>query len=331
MNILSPSAAADRSVPAVTVIGDINIDLVMGPLAKWPAVGTETILPRSEMRPGGSAGNVALALKALGARVDLFTSVGNDSLGLWLRDQFDDCTATIDLCEAATSVTVAVLDPSSERTFLTTIGHLDQQEWEPLARAIAPASGPGAIALLTGVFLLPRLRRRYMEILRTLRSTGYAVALDTGWPPEGWTPAVVAEVKGWLGLVDHLLLNEVEITSLAGTNNLDDAMRLLVPCLPSSATLVAKLGARGAVGMEADGSGHYAPAGRPDIFDTVGAGDSFNAGYLSARNRGLGLTDALKAGCDTATEIIARFPRNLSAASLKQGISNGETAWPTGV
>ncbi|MDV6330704.1 carbohydrate kinase family protein [Asticcacaulis sp. 201] len=331
MNIPSPSASADRTLPAVTVIGDINIDMVMGPLAQWPAVGTEAILPRSEMRPGGSAGNVALALKALGARVDLFTSVGNDSMGLWLREQFDDCTATIDLCEAATSITVAVLDPSSERTFLTTVGHLDQQEWAPLARAIAPSARPGAIALLTGVFLLPRLRRRYMEILHSLRGLGYVIALDTGWPPEGWTPSVVAEVQSWLGLVDHLLLNEVEVTSLAGTNNLDDAMRLLAQRLPPSATLVTKLGPRGAAGMGPEGSGHYVPAARSDIFDTVGAGDAFNAGYLSARNGGLGLMDALKAGCETATEIIARFPRNLASASLKQGVSIGETAWPTGV
>ena len=45
------------------------------------------------------------------------------------------------------------------------------------------------------------------------------------------------------------------------------------------------------------------------IFDSIGAGDSFNAGYLLARMDGAALPEALAAGCRAAAAIISRFPR----------------------
>jgi sugar/nucleoside kinase (ribokinase family) len=50
----------------IYVAGNIDVDLILGPLAKWPQVGTETVLPNSDMRVGGQAGNTGLALAALG-------------------------------------------------------------------------------------------------------------------------------------------------------------------------------------------------------------------------------------------------------------------------
>jgi ribokinase len=56
------------------------------------------------------------------------------------------------------------------------------------------------------------------------------------------------------------------------------------------------------------------------IFDTIGAGDSFNAGYLLARLDGAGLAEALAAGCQAATAIIARFPRRSIAPGDLAGL-----------
>ena len=50
----------------LTIIGDVGLDLLMGPISQWPRVGTETLMERSELRPGGSAGNAALAVSYLG-------------------------------------------------------------------------------------------------------------------------------------------------------------------------------------------------------------------------------------------------------------------------
>jgi len=90
----------------LTIIGDIGVDLVLGPLSGWPRVGTETILERSELRAGGSAGNAALAVSYLGGASRLLSGVGNDDLGSWLSEQFRGMGASLEVCDAATTLTV---------------------------------------------------------------------------------------------------------------------------------------------------------------------------------------------------------------------------------
>ena len=302
------------AAPAITLIGDIGIDLVMGPLAAWPEIGTETLMPCSEMRAGGSAGNVALALRSLGAPVRLISAIGNDPLGQWLRGQFDGIGAELTVMDAATSTSVGLLHTGGERNFFTTRGHLERQAWTPPAPA-----RPGDIILLTGAFLLPILRNNYTTIMQQLRDLGYVVAIDTGWPSEGFTPDVIAEVRSWLAFADHVLLNELEITRLAGTDDLPAAMAILSDLMSPGATLVAKVGQDGAIGWRDTEKAVARPPFLEDVFDTIGAGDAFNAGYLHAVTQGGDLTAALSAGCETAARIIAQFPRTLK-----------ENAWQTG-
>jgi sugar/nucleoside kinase (ribokinase family) len=149
------------AAPAITLIGDIGIDLVMGPLAGWPEIGTETLMPRSEMRAGGSAGNVALALRSLGAPVRLISAIGNDPLGHWLTGQFDGIDTELTVIDTATSTSVGLLHEGGERNFFTTRGHLETQVWTPPARARS-----GDIVLLTGVFLLPEMRSTYAAVMQ---------------------------------------------------------------------------------------------------------------------------------------------------------------------
>ncbi|BAN95205.1 hypothetical protein E05_04390 [Plautia stali symbiont] len=51
------------------VVGNINVDVIMGTLDTWPQRGTKVMLQHSELRPGGSAGNCSLALEAMQVRL----------------------------------------------------------------------------------------------------------------------------------------------------------------------------------------------------------------------------------------------------------------------
>lgn len=293
----------------LTIIGDISVDLVMGPVSHWPAVGTETIMDRSELRAGGSGGNTAFALRSLGASCRLVARHGDDPLGKWLAAQFTGInTALAPIPDTATSLSVGVIDTSGERTFFTTRGHLEQCEWQHLRGHVDSAPPSRAIAILTGTFLLPRVREVYKTALEQLRSYGYTIAIDTGWPSGGWTPELREQAMQWLERCDHILLNEAEITALAQDGNLKSAMRKLSDALPAHTTLVAKIGARGAMALR-DGLFYSHGAAAATVFDTIGAGDAFNAGYLEAHLRSDDVTEALRAGCSTATAIISHFPR----------------------
>jgi ribokinase len=291
----------------LVVIGDVGVDLIMGPIGDWPRVGTEILMDKSEVRPGGSAGNAVLAARYLGESAQLVSAVGTDELGSWLRGQLDGEGAALAVCDGPTTLTVGIIHASGERTFFTTRGHLEQLTYELLRPGILPG-GPGSIALLSGAFLTPALRASYPRLIDELIALGYRVALDTNWPPSGWSAALRAEVAGWSARCDHVLLNELEVMSLADATDLDTAFERLAPRLKPGATLVAKSGKRGAVAM-ADGRRSECAAARATIFDTVGAGDSFNAGYLLARLHGAKLDDALAAGCEAAAAILSSFPR----------------------
>ena len=292
----------------LTIIGDVGADLVLGPISGWPRIGTETIVEHSELRAGGSAGNAAFAVSYLGGIPRLLSVVGNDDTGAWLSQEFRALGISLAACEAPTTVTVGLIHDSGDRTFFTTRGHLEKLSYELLRPSLRPAPHPRSTVLLSGVFLTPALHACYPQLIRELNALGYQVALDTNWPPQGWSAALRAEVADWISGCAHVLLNDLEVCSLADTEDLATAVARVTPMLRAGAALIVKTGARGAIGFE-NGTRYEAAALEAQVFDTIGAGDSFNAGYLLARLDGAGLEAGLAAGCRAAASVIARFPR----------------------
>ncbi|HEY0766887.1 MAG TPA: carbohydrate kinase family protein [Steroidobacteraceae bacterium] len=292
----------------LTILGDVGVDVVLGPLTCWPQIGTESLMDRSELRAGGSAGNTALAVSYLGAEAHLLSLVGDDDLGSWLQGQLRALQPSLAVCDSPTSVTVGFVHPCGERTFFTTRGHLEILAYEHVRPGLAAAAHVRSIVLLCGVFLTPGLRKSYERLIDEIAALGHEVALDTGWPPGSWNEPLRREVLQWVGKCDHVLLNELEVASLADCPDLREAIARIAAVLKPGASLIVKTGARGALGFQS-GATLEQRAARLAVFDTIGAGDSFNAGYLLARLHGYGLSQALSAGCNAAASIIACFPR----------------------
>src|SRR5580704_16534753 len=145
----------------LSIIGDVSVDLVLGPISGWPQVGTETIMERSELRAGGSAANAALAVNYLGGGSQLLSVVGNDDAGAWLSGQLRVLGASLEVCDAPTTLSVGLIHSCGERTFFTTRGHLEKLSYELVRSRLAPARHANSIALLSGVFLTPALRASY--------------------------------------------------------------------------------------------------------------------------------------------------------------------------
>lgn len=297
------------STPQLSIVGDVGVDLVLGSLDAWPSIGTELLMPRSELRAGGSGANAALAARHIGQATHLISAVGNDHFGHWLAEQFAGIRTHLEVCDRETTISVGLMHTCGERNFFTTHGHLQQLSVQHVLKHLHFTPAP-SIALFTAPFLLPHLRSRYGDLLAEAASRGYRIALDTGWPPEGWDRD---EVMSWLPHCDHLLINELEAQSIAGTDDLDAALALIAAALKPGASLIVKVGARGAMGIQNDRRVSH-DAEPADIFDTIGAGDAFNAGYLCARLRGGDLAEGLAAGCRTAKAILSRFPRKTISA-----------------
>lgn len=307
------------SVP-VTVIGNVNVDLVMGPQAPWPRPGTEVVLPTSDLRVGGAAGNVALALAGLGHAYRLVANRGGDIFGRWLAEPFGAAAENWPLAASATTISVGITHPGDERTFFTTTGHLVDFTLADVLVQLPERAEPGAVALLVGPFVTPRLLPDYAALIATLRRRGFAVALDSGWPDEGWTPAVRAMASAWLSGCDHLLINEIEACGLAGEADLDRASAHLVAALPAGATLVVKRGPLGAMARHG-GESFAAPAPCVTVVDTIGAGDAFDAAYLACLAEGGPWREAVQAGVEVASLAVSTKPRRYGRPQQSGAIS----------
>jgi sugar/nucleoside kinase (ribokinase family) len=293
-------------MPTIYVTGNVNVDLIMGRLAEWPRFGTEIVLPHSENRIGGAAGNTALALQALGARHRLISSVGDDIFGRWLQSGFTSADWVVEQTE--TTISVGIVNPSGERTFLTSQGHLAVYGVDDVLQLLPARAGPGDMLLLEGCFLSPPLLAEYERLLDEAKARGFVLGLDTGWPPQGWEPELQRRVLGWLARLDHLIINEFEVIGLSGEATQDAAAARLRKALPPGATLVVKRGPLGASGYRG-GQAIDVPAPKVEVIDTIGAGDVFDGGYLAAIMAGADLETALRAGIAAASTAISTSPR----------------------
>jgi ribokinase len=307
-----PGDGATRPV-RLLLAGNANVDVLLGPVAAWPRVGTEVLAERFEWRVGGMLGNAALACTALGVPTTLVWDVGDDVMGTWLRNALAGAEGDPRVQPGPTSVTVGLAHPDGERTFVSHLGHLALSEPDALERAIA---GAGALDLLLvgGSFLLPRWRPALPRLLALARARGIVTALDTGWPTGGWSDEVRRELRATLAHVDLYLPNLDEargLTDLDGAG-VDDVARALLPLV--AGRTVIKLGPDGAAYL--DGS-RLRTVRAPSVvpIDTVGAGDTFGAALIAGRMAGWSWHQAIGAAVDVASQTITTAPRRYPTAS----------------
>jgi sugar/nucleoside kinase (ribokinase family) len=303
--------------PTIHVIGGVTVDLIMGTVAPWPRPGTETFVNHSELRAGGPAGNTALALRALNVKHRVISNIGNDMFGQWLADTFGETSYGWQRVSSPTSISIGIEHPGGERSFLTAAGNLAEQTAADILGMMPARAQPGDIALLTGAFLYPALLDSFDKVLDLISKRGFAVALDTGWPPDGWDPLTQSRATAWLSHCDHVLLNEIECFSLSGIDSIEAAGRWMVGHAKPGAVVVMKRGAQGASAW-AGGETFHVPAPVVEVVDTTGAGDAFNAGYLSARLAGMSVEAALEDGVELASTAIASSPREYRQSASRR-------------
>ncbi|MGW4052526.1 sugar kinase [Streptomyces sp. NPDC004779] len=257
---------------------------------------------------GGAESNVACALAAAGHRARWVGRVGTDGFGDHLVDTI-----------AAYGVDVSAVRRDPHRptgVYFRTDADRATDAHEVVyyragsaASAMDPASVPydtvadGRILHLTGITaaLSPGCRTLLHELTEP-RPGRPLVSFDVNHRPTLWRDGAAPDVLRRLAArADLVLVGADEADRLWGTAD-PAAVRAL---LPEPAVLVVKGGEGPAVAFERPrGTGGQTPedevttvpAPRVDVLASVGAGDGFAAGYLSAALRGLGARARLRHG-----------------------------------
>jgi sugar/nucleoside kinase (ribokinase family) len=259
----------------VWVIGELNVDLILTGCTRAPAFGTEVTVDGYAMTLGSASAICAVGLARLGRPVSFAGKVGADSWGDFcvhtLRSAGVDVEAVRSDARVQTGVTVALSGPH-DRALVTYPGATEALSIADLPDAIGTGSGHLHVS---SFFLQSAMRPSWRTVFERARSGGWTVSLDPGCDPSAtWA----SDLRELLPLVNVLLPNELELTSIAHLRSVEEALRALHT---DHTIVVAKLGAAGSIALEGDRMIQVAPPPVAGI-DTTGAGDSFNAGFLHA-------------------------------------------------
>jgi sugar/nucleoside kinase (ribokinase family) len=231
---------------------------------------------------GGSGAIVAAGAARLGLRVAMAGCVGDDVLGRAMLEALAgvDVSAVRRVSEP-TGISVGLARPG-DRAVLTALGALASFRAEDVPEELLASARWVHVA---SPFLQPAL-----DVAAIAERAAGTTSLDPGWDPrEEWR-------LDWEGF-DVLMPNAQEAQRLSGK---DEPQAAALELAGEGPLVVVKLGADGALAARQDRDGDLvvgAEATPVEPVDATGAGDSFDAGFITARLAGEGLGASLGLGC----------------------------------
>jgi sugar/nucleoside kinase (ribokinase family) len=171
---------------------------------------------------------------------------------------------------------------SSERAILTHAGLISSLKVEDVTEDLLRQSRHLHVG---SYFLQTALQPGLPGLFARARSLGLTTSLDPNWDPSGkWH-----SFDELLRQVDVFLPNENEALALTGAVSVEAAINDLGQ---KCKTVAVKLGAQGALACRGEENVHVS-ALKLQVVDTIGAGDSFDAGFLYGYLNGWSLEKAL--------------------------------------
>ncbi len=272
------------------IAGEVNLDLILYGLAENIPLDREILATNFELTLGSSSAILAHNISVLGARTAFITRVGGDELGQIAMERLAE--SRVDLSHVIRSATgtktgvTILLHHGRTRRILTYPGIMFEMTCADLDLEFLSTARHFH---LSSLFLQRGLHAGLPELFRTLKVRGLTISLDTNDDPEDRWNGVLEAI---LPYVDLLLPNEDEILRIARRDSVEAALDALAPLVP---LIAVKCGARGAIAQQ--GSRRFTvPGVSVEPVDTIGAGDTFNAGFLAAWLRGADPETCARAG-----------------------------------
>ncbi len=273
----------------VLVAGEINPDLVLSGNVRPEFGQVEKIVDNAALTIGSSSAIFACGAARLGLSVAFVGKCGNDPFGRFMLEEMQKRHVDVSnvLVDNARSTGLSViLTDGADRAILTFPGLIASMSADELPDMLLHKARHLHIA---SYFLQKALQPGLQGLFQRAQSMGLTTSLDPNYDPsERW-----AGVEGLLAYTSVFLPNEVEARSITHASSLEGA----ADSLRSKAQITAiKMGGSGAIAIEGMRT-VKADAVAVEVADTVGAGDSFDAGFIYGFLHKWSLEASLRLAC----------------------------------
>lgn len=258
----------------VIVVGELNVDLILNQIDKFPVMGKEVLADQMTLTLGSSSAIFASNLKTLGTEVTYIGKLGHDSFGEYiitsLKNKGVDTSNIIITPNYSTGATI-ILNYSEDRAMVTYPGAMSQLSLEDISdEALLSAKH----LHVSSIFLQEGLKADIAKLFKRAKELGLTTSLDPQWDPaEKWE----LNLNHLLQYVDVFIPNALEIIALTKTNDLDSAIQSIQHF---NTTIIIKNGNKGASLWNGKELVHQPAFLNTEVVDSIGAGDSFDAGVV---------------------------------------------------
>lgn len=274
----------------VIVVGELNVDLILNGIDSFPEIGKEKLSKKMTLTLGSSSAIFASNLSSLGAKVSFIGKIGNDVFGTLVLDSLKkkgvDTSYIITSKEFNTGATI-VMNYEEDRAMVTYPGAMEHLQFKNIKTSIFSQARH---LHFSSYFLQPGIQTDVGKLFAKAKEIGLTTSLDLQWDPaERWE----FDYKNVLPFVDVFLPNEQEILCLTKEKSVDDALNQLKD-LPR--IIVVKMGNHGSLMYKMGKKVFLKAFVNNNVVDAIGAGDSFNAGFIFKYIKSAKLEDCQKFG-----------------------------------
>jgi len=247
----------------------------------------------------GAESNTSIGLSRIGHKVGWISRVGSDEFGEYILAFLRGEKVDVSMVKSSANAPTGVFFKERRRTESTRVFYYRAGS---AASQLTPSDidahyiQQAKYLHLTGI--TPALSLSCLETVHTAidiaREAGVLISFDPNIRFKLWeADRAKKELLAIIPKTDILLTSQEEAAFLTDKQAAEDAAQTIQSMGPQQ--VIVKLGAEGAFALS-DNQKIYSRGIEVQVVETVGAGDAFNAGYLSGQIRGWSTADSLRLG-----------------------------------
>lgn len=275
----------------IIAIGELNVDVILNKIDGNPEIGKEKFAHDMLLTLGSSTAIFAANIACIGSKTGFLGMIGNDIFGELIESSLQkkgvNTSMLIKTDKHASGATIC-LSYNEDRANITYQGAMDFMSFDDIDKNILTKTKH---IHLSSIFMQSGIKKDLTEILKYATENNITTSLDTQWDPAEKWDFNYAEI---LPYVSIFLPNETELKFITASSSLEDAIHKISPYIN---ICIVKCGSKGSILLQKNKAPIFLDAFLNEkVVDAIGAGDSFNAGFIHSFLKGFSPEQAQRAG-----------------------------------